>query len=161
PEMLLEALVAQVLYLTPWVWVGLCAVLVRLLRRGPRAWSDPEAFLVCQAVPALALFMGVATFRRIMPHWPLIGFVALMPLLGGTWSEGLAARPRRFGFRLVAMAAVPVALGFLFVVQARTGLFQDQNGRLLGVIPPRADPTVDTIRWDQIARELGSRGLLD
>ena len=156
-----EALIAQVLFLTPWIWFALVLTLARLIRRGPRAWSDPEAFLICQAVPALALFMSIATFRRIMPHWPLIGFVALMPMLGRSLSERLSAHPRREWRRLVAMSTIPIVLGSLFVVQARTGLFQDGRGRLLGLISRRADPTVDTIRWDQIASELDRRGLLD
>jgi hypothetical protein len=159
--MLVEALVGQILYLTPWIWVGCVAVMVRLIRRRPGDWSETEAFLACQAVPAIALFLGVATFQRIMPHWPLIGFVALMPLLGKHWSERLATHPGPTRHRLAIFAALPVMLGSLFVVQARTGLLQDGSGRLLGAIRPTTDPTIDTIRWDQIAREIEVRGLLD
>jgi 4-amino-4-deoxy-L-arabinose transferase-like glycosyltransferase len=161
PDMLAEALVAQALYLTPWVFVALLVVLVRLARRGPRDWSAPEAFLACQALPALSLFLGVATFKRIMPHWPMIGFVPLMSLLGLALSDLSAADPVRTLRRLVLPVAFPVVLGSVFVVHAGTGLLQDGQGRLLGLIAPRADLTVDTVRWEQIARELGRRGLLD
>ena len=161
PKFLIDALVAQACYLTPWIFAWLVAILVRLARRGPRDWSESETLLICQAVPALALFLGVATYRRIMPHWPMIGFVALLPMLGRNWSERLAERPGLVGRRLVALTAAPVLLAFLFVVQARTGLFQDGQGRLLGLVSPQSDPTVDTIRWDQISRELERRGLLD
>ena len=161
PLMLIEAIVGQVLFLTPWIWAVLVAILVRLVRRGPRAWSEPEALLTAQALPALTLFLGVATFRRIMPHWPTIGFVALLPLLGRALADRHAARPKRWGRRLAAMAAFPMVLGSLFVAHARTGLFQDGRGRLLGVLPAGADPSVDTIRWGQIAGELARRGLLD
>lgn len=158
---LVEALVSQVLYLTPWVFVGLIVTLARLLRRGVRQWSDAEAFLVCQALPTLGLFFGVATFRRIMPHWPMIGFVALMPLVARALTARWELHPRRVGRALTAAALVPLVLGALLTVHARTGLFQDRQGRLLGLFAPRADPTVDTIRWDQIAQELRQRGLLD
>jgi hypothetical protein len=83
-----------------------------------------------------------------------------MPLLGRLWAERLAASPQRVGRRLALVAAAPIVLGFLFITQAHTGLFQDSRGRLLGLIPPAADPTVDTIRWDQVARALKRRGLL-
>jgi 4-amino-4-deoxy-L-arabinose transferase-like glycosyltransferase len=159
--MLLEALIGQILYLTPWIWAFLIIILGRLLLRGPGQWSKSEAFLTCHAVPVLGLFMGLATFQRIMPHWPLIGFVALMPLLGRLWAERFAAAPRRIGRRLGLVAAAPAALALMFVTHAHTGLFQDGRGRLLGLIRPAADPTVDTIRWDQIAHELKRRGLLD
>jgi 4-amino-4-deoxy-L-arabinose transferase-like glycosyltransferase len=159
--MFLEALIAQILYLTPWIWAILVIILVRLLRRGPARWSEPEAFLTCHAVPVLTLFLGLSTFQRIMPHWPLIGFVALFPLLGQLWAERLAADPRRVGRRLALVATAPIVLALLFITQAHTGLFQDSQGRLLGLIRPTADPTVDTIRWDQVARALKRRGLLD
>jgi 4-amino-4-deoxy-L-arabinose transferase-like glycosyltransferase len=161
PALLLEALVGQILYLTPWIWIGLLVVIIRLVRRGYRAWSDAEAFLFSQAIPALSLFLGVATFRRIMPHWPLIGFVALMPLLGRILVERYEARPSRVRSVLAAFAAVPIVLGCLFVAQARYGVLQDRRGLVLGWIPPRLDPTVDIIRWPQVARELKRRGLLD
>ncbi len=161
PEMLQEALVGQALYLTPWIWVWLLVVLFRMLRRGLRDWSEAEALLMCEAIPALTLFMGLSTFQRIMAHWPLIGFVALLPLLGRTWANLDEKDGPRFRRRLVAVAIVPMVLGCLFIVQARTGLFQDGKGRLLGLIPSRRDPTVDTIRWRQIAHELEQRGLLD
>jgi 4-amino-4-deoxy-L-arabinose transferase-like glycosyltransferase len=161
PAMLVEALVGQALYLTPWVFVALMVVLVRLARRGLRDWSDAEVLLTCQAVPALGLFLGVATFQRIMAHWPMIGFVALMPMLGRDLAERLAARPERVRRALAVLTAVPVVLATLLVIHARTGLFQDVRGRLFGLVSPLADPTVDTIRWDQIAGELRRRGLLD
>ncbi|AGA26691.1 glycosyltransferase family 39 protein [Singulisphaera acidiphila] len=160
-HLLIEALIGQFLYLTPWIWAGLVAVLVRLLLRRHRGWSEPETFLISQAMPALAIFLGVATFRRIMPHWPLIGFVSLMPLLGKSWDEQLAVNPGRTRWKLRFLATFPLVIGTLFVVHARTGLFQNERGQLLGSIWPVADPTVDTIRWGQIGRELNERGLLD
>jgi 4-amino-4-deoxy-L-arabinose transferase-like glycosyltransferase len=159
--MFLEALIAQILYLTPWIWAVLVIILVRLFRRGPARWSESEAFLTCHAVPVLTLFLGLSTFQRIMAHWPLIGFVALMPLVGRLWAERLAADPRRVGRRLALVAGAPIVLALLFITHAHTGLFQDSQGRLLGLIGPAADPTVDTIRWDQVARSLKRRGLLD
>lgn len=155
-----EAVVGQFLYLTPWIWVGLVLVLFGLARR-PRSWSAGEAFLVCQALPPLALFMGVATFRRIMPHWPMIGFVPLMPMLGQIMAQRLNARPRQVRRVLIAAAAAPVVFSVLFIAHARAGLFQDAHGRLMGLLPAKADPTLDTIRWEQLARQLARRGLLD
>jgi len=156
-----EALLAQVLYLTPWVAVGLAAVVVGLIRRGLRGWTDFEAFLVCQAAPALGLFLGVATFKRIMPHWPMIGFVALLPMLGRAWADRFAQEPTRQRRRLAFAVAAPVAVALLVTLQAQFGLFQDTRGRLFGLVPPQDDPTVDALRWTQIARELKARGLLD
>ena len=67
---------------------------VKLIRRGPRAWDKRESFLLCQAAPTLVLFHVIAAQRWIMPYWPLFGFIALMPLLGRAWAEGLENPPR-------------------------------------------------------------------
>ena len=152
---------AEMLYFFPWLWVGLVMILVRLARRGPRDWADGETFLVCQAVPALALFHAVASFERIMPYWPLFGFVSLIPLLGRQWAEGLEARPASQRWWLSAATVTPVVLGTMVFAQARFGLLEDGRGRLLGLIAPKYDPTVELICWDQVAGELGRRGLLD
>jgi Dolichyl-phosphate-mannose-protein mannosyltransferase len=161
PARLAEAIGEQALYLLPWIWLPLVAILIRLVRRGPRRWSEAEAFLACQSVPALGLFMGVATFRHIMPHWPLIAYVALMPILGKMWAERLAEQPRWQWRWLVATAVVPIFLAGLVVAQARFALLLDGRGRLLGMLSPQSDPTIELISWDPIARELERRNLLD
>jgi hypothetical protein len=157
----MEAIVGQIGYLFPWLWLFLLAVLFRLVRRGPRRWSEGEAFLVCQFVPVVVLFMGVSTFTRIMTHWPLIGFVALMPVLGRTLSELLDARPVLLRYWLASLVATPVVVVVLYAAHLNLGLLQDSQGRLVGLIPAKVDPSVDTIRWDQIAAELKRRGLCD
>ena len=161
PLRLVEALGGQILYLLPWMWAALVASLFRVLKCGPRRWSDAEAFLVSQSVPALGFFLGVASFRGIMPHWPLIGFVAVMPLLGRDWSGLLDRRPVLQRRRLAAYTAAPLVLALLIVAQARFGALQDGRGNLFGLMPARQDPTLEYVIWDPIARELKRRGLLD
>jgi 4-amino-4-deoxy-L-arabinose transferase-like glycosyltransferase len=161
PVFFLEALVAQFLLLTPWTFLLLIAVAVRLLSRGRRSWTNSEAFFLTQATPALGLFLGLSTFQRIMPHWPMVGFLPLIPLLGRFWERQATERPRRTRLELATITAIPALLATLLVIHARTGLLSDGRGRMLGLIPAAADPTIDTIRWDQIARELRRRKSLD
>ncbi len=160
PEQLAVAIGAESLYLFPWLWIALVGILVQLVRRGWRRWDDGETFLVCQAVPALGLFHAVASFDRIMPYWPLFGFVSLLPLLCRSWVEWLDARPVLARRCLATVAVIPVLLAALICTQATFGLFGDSRGRLLGLIPPEGDPTVGLIGWDQLAAELEQRGLL-
>jgi 4-amino-4-deoxy-L-arabinose transferase-like glycosyltransferase len=163
PSMFLEAMAAQVLFLTPWVFLTLLIVVARLCHRRSRGWSDEEVFLTCQAAPAIILFLGISAFQRIMPHWPMIGFVALMPLLGRNLAERLSRIPNwtRPIIAATFVSAVPFAIAALIFIQARTGLLGGSSGRLLGFVVARADPTLDLIRWGQIAKELRNRGLLD
>jgi 4-amino-4-deoxy-L-arabinose transferase-like glycosyltransferase len=161
PDHLAVAIGAEALYLFPWFWAGMVVILFRLARRGPRDWDEGETFLVSQAIPALVLFHVVALFQRIMPYWPLFGFIALFPLMGRDWMKRLEARPVVSRRWLTAVVLTPVVLAALICVQASLGLFEDGKGRLLGLIEPRNDPTVDLICWDQVATELERRGLLE
>jgi len=160
PEQLAAAVGAEAAYLFPWLWVPLVVILVRLARRGVGRWDDGETFLVSQAVPALVLFHGVGAFGRIMPYWPLFGFVSVMPLLGRAWSRGLETRPLFWRRTIATVAVTPVVLAALVAAQDRFGLLEDGRGLLLGVVAPRHDPTVELITWDQVARELDRRGIL-
>jgi hypothetical protein len=151
----------EALYMFPWLWLGMVLVLAKLIRRGPRGWDKHESFLICQAAPALVLFHVIAAQRWIMPYWPLFGFIALMPLLGRAWADGLKTRPGQLRRWIIAVAAFPVLLAALAWAQARFGLFEDSQGRLLGLIAPSHDVTADMICWDEVASELERRGLLN
>jgi hypothetical protein len=154
------ALGAEALYLFPWLWVGMLARLVALIRRGPRTWDLNESFLICQAVPALLLFHAIAAQRWIMPYWPLFGFVSLLPLLGRAWDEDLKTKPTSLRRSLTAVALFPVLLAAMILAQVRFGVFDDTRGWLLGLIPPKHDVTAETNCWDQVAGDLNRRGLL-
>ena len=52
-------------------------------------------------------------------------------------------------------------LAVLGSAQARFGLFEDNKGRLLGLIAPKHDMTADSFCWDEVASDLERRGLLD
>ncbi len=63
---------------------------------------------------------------------------------------------------LVSLVAAPVVLAALFVAHAEPRPVPGRpTGGCAGLIPAKLDPTVDTIRWDQIAAELKRRGLCD
>jgi hypothetical protein len=159
-EHLAAAIGTEALYLFPWLWIRAVALLVQLIRRGPRSWDKNESFLICQAAPALVLFHAIAAQTRIMPYWPLFGFIALMPLLGRAWADGLKSHPAVFRTRIPAAALFSVLLAVLLSAQARFGLLEDRQGRLLGLIAPKHDPSADSVCWDQVASELERRGLL-
>jgi 4-amino-4-deoxy-L-arabinose transferase-like glycosyltransferase len=160
-DLLGATLGAEALYLFPWLWIGMVVVFVNLIRRGPRAWMKSESFLLCHATPALALFHVVAAQRWIMPYWPLFGFVALMPLLGRAWAEGLKTRHGRYRRWIIAVALFPVMLAVVVSAHARFGLFEDSQGWLLGLFSPQHDLPADRSDWDQVANELERRGLLN
>ena len=148
------------LYLFPWIWVGLARVLGR--GGGPAGARDPaERLLWCQAVVPLAAFAAVACVRPVLPHWSLVGFVPLLPGLGRDWDQLRRADPARLRRRLVLWAAAPVVLALGAATHARWGWLQRGGRGTLGLVAAAGDPTVDLFGWDQVARQLRARGLID
>jgi len=162
PETLLAALLLPALYLLPWVWFRLAALLVVRGRR----FFDPGApaadrFLLCQSVLPLGTFLAVACTRPVLPHWTLVGFLPLFPMAGQVWARELAADPVRVRRRLAVYAAVPVLVAAGALFQARTGFFQKGRPGGVGLVSAAQDPTADLVGWDAVAGELRRRGLLD
>jgi hypothetical protein len=163
PDRFAVSLATQAAYLLPWVWVPLVMVLIRELRGLPgRAYNDVSGrFLVYQAVIPLLAFGALALVQPLLPHWSLVGFLAVFPLLGRAWAKTKAARPQRFAVRLSVLASLAVAMTAVVVIHATTGFFQ-RGGRFgLGLVPVTGDATLDGYGWDQVGRELQRRGLLD
>ncbi|HKI19841.1 MAG TPA: glycosyltransferase family 39 protein, partial [Isosphaeraceae bacterium] len=163
PDSLAVALLAQVAYLFPWIWVPLVIILVRGIRGGSTSDNRlvPQRLLLCLAVVPLGLFTAVACFRPVLPHWGLIGPASLFPMLGNRW-WGLFTRDPGRSRRLLAAGAVwscVVLAGALF--EFHTGLFQRGGHGRFGVVDMRSDPTIDMYGWDQVASRMRTLGLLD
>jgi hypothetical protein len=163
PDRFAAFLGGQAAYLFPWIWVPLIVVLFREVRRrrGRTDEDIPGRFLLYQAAVPLLAFGGVALVQPVLPHWSLVGFLAAFPLLGRAWAQWREAAPARFRVRLVIVGFLTIALSALVVSQAETGFLQ-RGGRFgLGLIPVANDPTLDSYGWDQVSRELETRGLLN
>ena len=150
-------MLGQAAYLFPWIWLALVSVLVR---PGRRAFSGSETepaerFLLCQAVVPLAAFTAVACTRPVLPHWTLVGFLSLFPLLGRTWEDA----PERLTRRLVGFVGAPAASpATVVLVQTRTGVLQQGGEGTLGLLKVSRDPTLDLYGWDQVAASWGVAG---
>lgn len=154
------ALAGQALYLFPWMWAAAVGVVIQGLRQWSRDARAAHRLLLCQAALPLAAFTAVACRREVLPHWSLVGFLSLWPLVGQRWAERLALRPAAVRVRLGLVALVPVLLGGLAALQAKTGWFQQGGRGTLGLVAPAQDPSLDLMGWDQVASGLAERGLL-
>jgi 4-amino-4-deoxy-L-arabinose transferase-like glycosyltransferase len=145
---LLSSVLGPAAYLLPWIWGLLVwALLVRLRRF--RSVEGMDRLAVCLAVVPLTFFAVVSCFRWVLPHWPLIGFTPLYPLLGAAWAGWAAADPRWSRRRLGWMLAAILIFATFIVVQGRFGVFRF----------PGKDPLNDMSGWESVAAELDARGL--
>jgi hypothetical protein len=154
-DTLAAAIGGQAAYLFPWIWLSLVGLLIQAVRGFRRGDSKAERFLVCQSLVPLTAFTAVACLRPVLPHWTLVGYLSLFPLLGRLWESRYRENPRKMGTLLAIAAAVPIAVTSFLVVEYRTGMLQTVG------LPPKADPTVDMSGWEDVAAELRHRGLLD
>jgi 4-amino-4-deoxy-L-arabinose transferase-like glycosyltransferase len=155
PDSLAAAIGGQAAYLFPWIWFALLTLLAQVMWRFYRGASVAERFLVCQSVVPLSAFTAVACLRPVLPHWTLVGYLSLFPLLGRLWEIRYQVNPAAMRRRLMIAALVPMGIVTFLVVEYRTGVLQRVG------LSPKGDPTVDMYGWDQVSAELGKRGLLD
>jgi 4-amino-4-deoxy-L-arabinose transferase-like glycosyltransferase len=160
PASLVTAIGGQAVYLFPWVWLSTLAVVIHRVLHLRSRGITLERLLLCFALWPLLLFTAVACLRPVLPHWSLVGFLSLLPMLGHNWSGRLVANPVRLQRRLILVGALPVVLSVLVAEQARTGFLHGGRQGSRGLILGCADPTLDLFGWDQVARELENRGLI-
>ena len=136
--------------LFPWIWYS-CAVV--LLNRVPkfRSTSGNDRLLLCLSLLPLGLFAAVSCTRPILPHWPLIGFLPLFPLVGADWAERTIREPVIVRRWLIFMSISLVLIASAFLIQARFGLVKF----------PFRDPCTEISGWESVGRELTDRGLVD
>ena len=137
PDYLLVALLAQGAYLFPWIWVPLMVILVRECRHW-RQIAEHERLWLCLAIVPMGVFTLVACFRPVLPHWGLIGLVALLPILGRNWSARLERRPEPTRRILTAFAALSFFILALTIVEFRYGVLQRDRDGLRGLIEGHA-----------------------
>jgi hypothetical protein len=150
PEGLLVMLLGPMLFLLPWIWFALTAILIGRLRSF-RSLPEIERLLTCLALVPLVFFATVSLVRPILPHWPLISFVPMFVLFGAKWSALAGERPGRVRRSVLVMASVTVVLALGVAAQAHFGI----------VTFPSKDPCEEMSGWESVGAELSQRGMLD
>jgi 4-amino-4-deoxy-L-arabinose transferase-like glycosyltransferase len=150
PKGLAVMLFGPMALLFPWIWVPLVGILTTRIPR-LRTLSGNDRLLVFLSILPLCLFGVVSCFRPILPHWPLMGFLPLFPLLGATWAERSEREPVAVRRWLIFMFTMLVCIAGGFLTQARFGL----------VNFPFRDPCTEISGWESVGTELQARGLID
>ncbi len=148
PGGLLTALLGEAGLLTPWVAVPLVWAALKAMRaREPRAW-----FLLIAAAPTVVLFNLLPLVgAKVLPHWPMPGWLLLFPLLGAALAQSTRAWPAHWAWASGAALAVIWAVA---VSDAATAWIKDAVPSL------KTDPTAEAMDWRRLRTELDRRGLL-
>ena len=144
------AVFGPALCLLPWVWGLLVTLLVTRCRRFGST-IGMERVAICLAIVPLAFFTGIGSFKWIMIHWPLIGFLPLFPMGGAKLAQWATANARRSRRNLVLMAAPLLAGAVIVIGHVESGLIET----------PVSDGFSESRGWDSVATDLMGRALVD
>ncbi|MEA3506579.1 MAG: hypothetical protein U9R36_03705, partial [Elusimicrobiota bacterium] len=122
---------------------------------------DFRKFIISLGALPVILFLFVSFFKRVLPHWPVIGYIVLALPAGKFYSSLLRRRPGLFKI----YAALHCGLVFLAVgvvlIQIHTGIIFNrrvEHGKRAEKEDIR-DITVDIIGWDKMADHIRREGL--
>ena len=154
PLRVIASIGEQAAYLSPWLFVPLAWIWIRALRHGPanaKAW-----FLALLASGPIVFFTAANLLSRGLPHWPMPGWLFVLPLLGAELARLEDARPalvRNAAASAFAILALALAV---FSTEASSGWLTQH-------LPARwadADPTLDLLDWTELETELSRRHLM-
>lgn len=144
----------QLAYLGAWIAVLLVVVLWRALRAGP---AEPRRWLfACLAIGPVAVFTIASFFTRVLPHWPLPGWLFAFPLLGEAiirWEPKWQRVAR--GIAIIS-AILLVAFAAIVATQASTGWLSRWRPGWFA----KGDISISLYDWSQLRGELIRRDLI-
>ncbi len=150
---LLDSIGGQALWTTPWIWIPVLGALWGAVRRAGR--DDRRLLLVCLGFPPILFFTGLSAFGvRGLAHWPMPGYLFLLPLLASSLNERLKEGEPWARRWLVGSAIASLLLVVGLAIHARNGWISDLAPRLLS----RGDPTHDLIPWEALREPLARWG---
>jgi 4-amino-4-deoxy-L-arabinose transferase-like glycosyltransferase len=137
----------EALFVLPWLWLPMVALLVAALRRGPaerRGW-----LLACLSLAPILLFalIGLWSSTRILYHWATPGYLMLLPLLGA-WAARCLPWLRDL---VVAVSAfLLLAAAGLIAAELNTGFIP----HLDALFPPGKSPLLQVVDWTSLRGEI-------
>jgi 4-amino-4-deoxy-L-arabinose transferase-like glycosyltransferase len=139
----LVTLSGEALFVLPWIWLPMMAVLILALRRGSQAWRS--WLLSWLALPPIAVFAVISAWssQRVLFHWAAPGYLMLFPLLG----DAVARHIERAAVRwTIAGTGAFVVLGMVIVAsQVRWDWLQPVIAEIT-----RNDPTIQAVDWSSL-----------
>ncbi len=160
PQQALVAVLGQILYIGPWLWLPLVWAVARSLRAGPR---DTGAWFLFWAglLPILIFTLTPLWGSRGLPHWQAPGYIFWLPLLGramAVWWPAPPAAGRQAARWWLGLSAALLLLAVpVLASHAATGW----AGRAFPALFAKGDPTHEGLDWTDLRDRLAARGDLD
>ncbi|HEY5645632.1 MAG TPA: glycosyltransferase family 39 protein [Pseudomonadales bacterium] len=135
----LRSTAEQIVYYSPLLVVGgVWALWVRWRQRGKGLFEGREGMLLAFVVPVFILYGATALASRASPHWSLLGWLLLIPVLAAWLAEAWRRRP---GLRLLTWVSGSTSLAILIALPLLTVP--------IGTWPDYRHPARQLIGWSQ------------
>jgi hypothetical protein len=148
----LIGLAGQTALLLPWIavpliWAGYGAA--RAGRADARSW-----LCLMAAAPTIVLFTLLPLVgSKVLPHWPMPGWLLLFPVLGDRLARSERGWPRPWA---IVSTALLLLIWALAASDAATAWVRDAFPKAF----PKTDPTYEAIDWRRLRVDLDRAGLL-
>jgi len=140
-----QGIMVQMGYLLPWHMFILIASIVWSWKKKDRDY----AWLLPVAIVPIIVFTIIGGTRKILPHWPMPGYLAAIILSAGKIKEWKAKNINRY---LSITGLITIVLISLLTIQAEYGILN---------LRPKGDVTLDGQGWKKLGKYLTKEKLLN
>ncbi|MBN2407103.1 MAG: glycosyltransferase family 39 protein [Elusimicrobia bacterium] len=114
-------------------------------------------FVFCFGSVPVLLFLAVSLFKRVLPHWPITGYIVLALPVGRYYYGMMSNRKNFFVFYSVMHTGMLAAAVLLTLLQMHFGMIMNREVTPAGISgkrEPVRDITIDIIGWRELDKYL-------
>ncbi|MDP4289796.1 MAG: glycosyltransferase family 39 protein [Bacteroidota bacterium] len=157
PDYFFTELLGEIMYNNPLVFFMIAAALIAVIRKRHFLNRDHKKLLLFIAIPIILLFLGIALFRRTLPHWTGPAYTTLI-LVAACWQRERIIRSKLFRPLpgIVGWAMILTILAAILGVGQVTNGWFDQPAKCKPTELGKNDVTLDLYGWHQIGNEFSA-----
>ncbi|MFH2012923.1 MAG: glycosyltransferase family 39 protein [Pseudomonadota bacterium] len=149
PEWFAVGLVGQMAYISPFLFFASIYAIIVGGYRGIVKQDDKCLFLFSFSIVILLFFAGLSFFKKVLPHWPTLGFVTAFILLPKLTLELFEKKSTNFRKRLFVATYLTIITAFLLsLVVPVQALFKAIP------LPAKIDRTTDLYAWPEAGERI-------
>ncbi len=143
---------SQIGVVSPFLFLGLAAAILRCWRLRASGMRERSLFLVIFSAPVLLFFLSWSVFSKVEANWAAPGYLAAVIALAAWWDNILGEKrstPKRSALALYSLFLLP---GFFLSIVAHFPAALD----LAGIdLPAKLDPTRRLHGWKDLGSAVG------
>lgn len=121
--------------------------------------DELNSTIFCFGTLPVLLFISVSLFKRVLPHWPVIGYMTLTLAVGKFYSELYKKRRKLFNIYSYSHTLIVAALICITILQVHAGVLFNRELPADGIEKKSSvrDISIDIIGWKKLNEYLQSR----